>query len=129
VGHAATLIILMAALAACGGNSSNFTNSVYIEIRAGGSLQPQAMGAMNGYRVVFLNHDSVAHAIHWDAPLSLSATAQANDRAWFDLPTLPVGTVLHYHLDSSGPSGTVTVAQTLSWPPTAKPSNPVGNGG
>jgi hypothetical protein len=108
--------ILLLFACGCGGDNANFTNSVYIEIKPGGTLQPQAMASMNGYRVVFLNHDTVAHTINWDAPLTLSAVAPPNDRAWFDLPALPVGTVLHYHLDSSGASGTVTVAQSLSWP-------------
>lgn len=100
-------------LAGCGGDVSNsFVRSVYIQITGAAALQPTAIAMPNGYRVVFLNNDSVAHTINWNSPLTLSATAQPGDRAWFDLPTMIQGTVLSYHLDGSGASGSVTIIST-----------------
>lgn len=94
----------------CGGElSSPFTNAAYIQIKPGGALQPAGISIRNGTRLVFLNDDSVSHAITWESPLTLSATASAGGRAWFELPPLLVGTVVHYHLDAGGAAGSVTI--------------------
>lgn len=114
--RAASCLLLGTILAACGGEQGNgFANAVYIQINNGSSLKPVSLVAPIGYRIVFLNNENVRHTITWEAPLSLSAIAEANDRAWFDLPPVPPGSVLHYHLDSSGPTGSVTLLQA---PPT-----------
>ncbi len=107
--------LALALLIGCGGETSNsFARSVYVEITSTGTLNPAAMTIPGGYRVVFLNDDSVPHTINWGSPVSTSATAQPGNRAWFDLPPILPGTVLSYRLDSSGPTGSVTVASTLN---------------
>jgi hypothetical protein len=100
-------------LAGCGGQiSDSFANSIYIQIQSGGTLSPNAAPVRNGYRIVFLNHDSVRHTINWNSPLTLSAVAEPGDRAWFELPPMFPGTVLGYHLDTSGAGGTVTTVSS-----------------
>ena len=110
----AAATLCLALLTGCGGDAPNsFARSVYVEITSSGALSPVAIAMPNGYRIVFLNNDSVPHSITWNSPLTLTATAQPGDRAWFDLPMILPGTVLSYHLDSSGPSGSVTVINPL----------------
>ena len=105
-------LVVLLLIAGCGGEQANgFANAVYIQINSGTTLKPVSLVTLSGYRIVFLNNESVPHTITWEAPLSLTAVANANDRAWFDLPPVPPGSVLHYHLDSSGPSGAVTILQ------------------
>ena len=99
-----------ALLAGCGGQvSDSFANSVYIQITGSDALKPATQVAPSGYRIVFLNGDGIQHTITWDSPFILSANAPAGGRAWFDLPTLLNGTVASYHLDTNGPTGSVTV--------------------
>ena len=105
-------LALLALVAAhgCGGQvSDSFTHSVYIEITDSGSLQPTTMLMQNGYRIVFVNNDVSEHTINWNSPLVLSAVAPAGQRAWFELPSFLPGTVISYHLDTSGPGGTITI--------------------
>lgn len=94
----------------CGGQSANsFVNSVHITIENGGSLDPRDAATVSGYRIVFVNNDSTPHLITFGGPINVSGTAQPGGRAWFDFPLMLPGTILHYHLDASGSSGTITV--------------------
>jgi hypothetical protein len=97
-------------LTGCGGQvTDSFAHSVYIEITNTHTLSPVSTQVPNGYRIVFLNNDGISHTVNWDNPLVLSAVAQPGSRAWFELPGFFPGTVLGYHLDASGPTGTVTI--------------------
>ena len=106
----APITLVLLALSGCGGQlSDSFAKSVYVEITDSGTLNPSSVPLPNGYRIVFLNDDEVPHTINWESPLTLSATAPAGSRAWFDLPALPVGSVMSYHLDNAGAHGSVTM--------------------
>jgi hypothetical protein len=102
--------LVAATISGCGGQvTDSFASSVYIQISGADTLQPNSLVSQNGFRVVFLNKDGIAHTITWDSPFILSAIAPAGGRAWFDLPNLIPGTVASYHLDSNGPTGSVTI--------------------
>ena len=109
------LIIFGLLACGCGGQvSDSFANSVYVEIQGSGALRPNSIVVPNNYRIVFINDDAVPHTVTWQNPLNLSAVAQSNGgRAWFELPVILPGTVLIYHLDSSGASGSVTVVSAV----------------
>jgi hypothetical protein len=106
----ATSTLAFLALIGCGGQvSDSFAKSVYVQITDAATLNPAAVPLPNGYRIVFLNDDDMPHSINWESPLTLTAVAPAGGRAWFDLPALPAGSVMNYHLDSSGAHGSVTM--------------------
>jgi hypothetical protein len=108
--HLTTLTLGILALTGCGGElSDSFAKSVYVDITDEGTLNPSSIPLPNGYRIVFINNDDLPHTVNWEAPLTLTAIAPAGGRAWFDLPALPAGSVMHYHLDASGASGSVTM--------------------
>jgi hypothetical protein len=104
------LSILLMSLTGCGGQlSDSFAQSVYVQITDTGTLNPSSVPLPNGYRIVFLNDDDVPHTVNWESPLTLTAVAPAGGRAWFDLPALPAGSVMSYHLDNSGAHGSATM--------------------
>jgi hypothetical protein len=106
----AILTVGFLALSGCGGQiSDSFAHSIYVEITDAGTLNPSSISLPNGYRIVFLNDDDIPHTINWESPLTLTAVAPAGSRAWFDLPPLPSGSVMSYHLDNSGAHGSVTM--------------------
>lgn len=105
-----TAALVASVLCGCGGQMTDtFVNAVYVTIQNDGTPKPTTLPASNGYRIVFVNNDSVAHTVHWNTPINLNGTAQPGDRVWFELPFLLTGTIVSYHLDASGPGGTVTI--------------------
>jgi hypothetical protein len=108
-------LLLVGVVVGCGGQvTDSFSHSVYVEITNAGGLSPNSAALPNTYRIVFLNNDAVAHTVNWNSPLVLSATAQPGNRAWFELPQFFTGTILTYHLDTNGPSGSVTIVMVPS---------------
>lgn len=105
-----TLFAAMGIALGCGGElPSAFVNAVYVEIQNGGSLVPATIQAPSGGRIVFLNSDVVSHTIHWQSPMTLTATVEPGERTWFDLPQSGPGTIFSYRLDDSGATGSVTM--------------------